>query len=66
METTKKVTVASWGEADGTPVQLFSLTNSKGDEVKITTYGGIVTSWITADKDGNRSSVVLGFDSLSG
>ncbi|MFZ9661291.1 MAG: aldose epimerase family protein, partial [Chitinophagaceae bacterium] len=39
---------------------------SKGDEVKITTYGGIVTSWITADKEGNRSSVVLGFDSLSG
>lgn len=66
VEATKKVTSAAWGEANGTPVQLFTLTNAKGDEIKITNYGGIVTSWISADKKGDRSSVVLGFDSISG
>lgn len=62
----KQITKASWGETDGKPVYLFTLTNSKGDEVKITNYGGTVTSWTTADKAGNKSNVVLGFDSLSG
>jgi aldose 1-epimerase len=34
--------------------------------VKISTYGGIVTSWESADKNDKRSSIVLGFDSLAG
>ncbi len=63
---TQKVTKVAWGEADGKPVDLYTLTNANGVEVKITTYGGIVTSWGTPDKAGNKSSVVLGFDSLSG
>ncbi|HNP20922.1 MAG TPA: aldose epimerase family protein [Panacibacter sp.] len=55
-----------WGEADGQRVSLFTLTNAKGTEVKISTYGGIVTSFVTADKSGGKSNIVLGFDSLSG
>ncbi len=62
----EKITKESWGEADGKPVDLYTLTNANGVQVKITTYGGIVTSWITPDKTGNKSNVVLGFDSLSG
>lgn len=54
-----------WGQVDGKTVYLFTLYNNKGDEVKITNYGGIVTSWITADKAGKKSNVVIGFDSLS-
>ena len=60
------VTQSDWGETDGKKVSLFTLTNKNGVEVKITNYGGTVTSWITADKNGNRSNIVLGFDSLSG
>ncbi|NNV54781.1 galactose-1-epimerase [Panacibacter sp. KCS-6] len=55
-----------WGETDGTKVDLYTLVNTKGSTVKITTYGGIVTSFVTADKSGNTSSIVIGFDSLSG
>ena len=62
----EKITKESWGEADGKPVDLYTLTNANGVQVKITTYGGIVTSWVTPDKTGNKSNVVLGFDSLSG
>lgn len=60
------ITKADWGESDSSKVYLYTLTNAKGTEVKITNYGGIVTSFITADKAGNKSNIVLGFDSLSG
>jgi aldose 1-epimerase len=60
------VTKQDFGQADGKPVYLFTLTNKNGVQVKITNYGGIVTSWVVPDKNGNKSSIVLGFDSLSG
>lgn len=60
------VTKADFGTVDGKPVYLYTLTNAKGDVVKITNYGATITSWITPDKNGKRSSIVLGFDSLSG
>lgn len=52
--------------ADGTPVELYTLTNSKGSVAKITTYGGIVTSVVVPDKSGKTGDVVLGFDTLDG
>src|SRR6187549_1713765 len=62
----KKITKADWGETDGKPVYLYTLTNKNGEEVKISTYGATVTSWIVADNKKNKSNIVLGFDSLSG
>ena len=62
----KAVTRQDFGQADGKPVYLFTLTNKSGTQVKITNYGGIVTSWRSPDKNGINSSIVLGFDSLSG
>jgi aldose 1-epimerase len=58
------VTTKDWGETDGKKVQLFTLTNKNGVTVGITSYGGIVTSWVTPDKHGNKSSVVVGMESL--
>ena len=66
MEIAKGITKASFGNADGKEVFLYTLTNAKGTEVKISTYGAIVTSWVSADKNGKNSSIVLGFDSLGG
>jgi aldose 1-epimerase len=60
------VTKQDFGQANGKPVYLYTLTNKHGDQVKISTYGGVVTSWVSADKSGVKSSIVLGFDSLSG
>ena len=57
---------ADWGEVDGKKVHLFTLTNKNGIEVKISDYGGTITSWITPDSKGNKSSIVLGFDQLQG
>ena len=64
--TAKGITQSGWGEIDGKKVYLFTLTNKNGEEVKITNYGGTVISWVMADKKGNRSSIVLGFDNLKG
>jgi aldose 1-epimerase len=51
---------------DGKPVELFALRNSKGVEVRIMNYGGIVTSFLAPDKNGNVADVVLGYDNLEG
>ena len=59
------VSRTDWGEFDGKKVFLFTLTNSKGNEVKISNYGGIVTSFVTADKAGGKSDIIIGFDSLN-
>ncbi len=58
------VTKVSWGEFDGKKVYLFTLVNHKGDTVTITNYGATVTSFDVPDKNGNFSSVIVGFDSL--
>jgi aldose 1-epimerase len=51
--------------ADGTPVDLYTLSNGNGMTVKITNYGGIITSLLVPDKNGVPGDIVLGFDSLS-
>jgi aldose 1-epimerase len=54
----------SWGEVDGEAVTLYTLTNANGMEVKITNYGGIITSVVVPDRDGEMENVTLGFTSL--
>ena len=66
MEIKKGITKESFGNVEGKEVFLYTLTNGKGTEIKISTYGGVVTSWIAPDKNGQKSGIVLGFDSLSG
>ncbi|GAB4459724.1 MAG: galactose mutarotase [Armatimonadaceae bacterium] len=65
-QTTKPgITKTDWGKTDdGTPVDLYTLTNKNGVFTKITTYGGIVTELYVPDKQGHLGDVVLGFDSL--
>ncbi|HEX4373018.1 MAG TPA: aldose epimerase family protein [Puia sp.] len=60
------ITKTNWGNVDGKEVDLYTLTNNNGVEIKISNYGGTIASWITPDKNGNAGNIVLGFDSLSG
>jgi aldose 1-epimerase len=60
------VTKRSFGSLHGEEVHLFTLSNNAGFTVEITNYGGIVTSIITPDKNGNFDDVALGYDSLNG
>jgi aldose 1-epimerase len=58
------ITSEAWGEVDGEQVSLFTLSNANGMEVKLTNYGGIITSVVVPDRDGNMDNVTLGFDNL--
>jgi aldose 1-epimerase len=51
---------------DGTSVDLYTLINANGVEVKITNYGGIVVSLMVPDRNGKMGDVVLGYDNLDG
>ena len=51
---------------DGHEVDIYTLTNSKGAEARIMTYGGIVVSLKMPDKNGKLGDVVLGYDDLDG
>lgn len=60
------VTKSSFGKLDdGTPVDLYSLRNNAGMEARIATYGGIIVSLSTPDRNGAFDDIVLGFDSLA-
>jgi aldose 1-epimerase len=61
------ITKADFGQTpEGTPVEIYTLRNSKGMAATIMTYGGIVTSLQVPDKNGKLGDVVLGFDNLDG
>jgi aldose 1-epimerase len=59
------ITVEEWGTApDGSPVQLYTLTNANGMEVKVATWGGTITSVVVPDRDGNFENVALSWPDL--
>ncbi|HOZ76392.1 MAG TPA: aldose epimerase family protein [Ferruginibacter sp.] len=61
-----KIDKLDWGEIEGQRVFLFSLTNKSGHQVTVTNYGATITSWVTPDKLGGKSNIVLGFESIDG
>ena len=63
----KPVARAPFGKMpDGTPVEMFTLTNANGVEVRAISYGAIITSLRVPDRTGKVADVVLGFDALEG
>ena len=50
--------------ADGTQVDMITLSNPKGIEVDVISYGGIITRLLTPDANGQLGDIVLGFDKL--
>jgi aldose 1-epimerase len=59
------VTVSPFGTMpDGTTVDLVTLTNAHGLEVRAMSYGGIIVSLRTPDRNGRLDDIVLGYDSL--
>jgi aldose 1-epimerase len=61
------VTHAPFGKiSDGTAVNIYTLTNANGVEVKAITYGCIITSLKVPDRTGKFADVVLGYDTLDG
>lgn len=60
------VTKSSFGRLDdGTPVDLYTIRNRAGIEARVITYGGIIVSLDTPDRNRAFDDIVLGFDSLA-
>lgn len=60
-----KIQSNSFGKLPGgEEVKLFFLENDNDFTVKLTNYGGIITSIEMPDKNGNKENVVCGFDKL--
>jgi aldose 1-epimerase len=65
--TTVRVSRSSFGQLpDGRTVDLYTLTNTHGVEVRVMTYGAIITVVRTPDRAGHVDDIALGFDSLAG
>ncbi len=63
----RSVTRAPFGRTPaGEPVELFTLKNAHGLELRAITYGGVIVSLRTPDWSGRFADIVLGFDSLAG
>ena len=57
----------SFGHApDGTAVDVFTFSNVRGTELRVITYGGIIVSLRTPDRDGKLDDIVLGHDDVEG
>lgn len=51
---------------DGTPVERFTFSNARGVEISVITFGGIIVSLRTPDRDGVVEDLVLGHDDVEG
>jgi len=54
-----------FGSHEGKTVDLYTLTSTDGATVKISSYGGIITSWTVPDRSGKQTDIVLGFKNLA-
>lgn len=61
------ITSEDFGQTvDSVQVKQFTLTNKNGLEMKVMTYGAIITSLKTPDNQGKLEDIVLGYDNLQG
>lgn len=59
-----EVTKDASATIDGKSVDVYTLSNGHGMEVRAMSYGGIILSLRTPDKNGKFDDIVLGFDNL--
>jgi len=65
LRATAAVNRTSFGRLpDGAAIEAFTLTNSRGVEVRTMTYGASIISVRTPDRSGRVDDVVLGFDGI--
>ena len=64
--TTPTVVREPFGTVDGSEVHRYVLTNTHGMTVRLLTYGGVIQSLESPDREGRIANVVLGFPTLDG
>lgn len=67
VQATAPVARAPFGTTrDGQAVEVFTLTNSEGFELRAMTFGGVILSLRVPDRHGVMADVILGHDTLDG
>ncbi|MBG7630117.1 MAG: galactose mutarotase [Bacteroidetes bacterium] len=61
-----KTNIADFGTLSGEKIDIYTLKNNNGIEVKITNYGATVTSLIVPNSKGKLENIACGFDTLEG
>jgi len=62
-----EITQSNFGQLkSGQHTKLYTLTNTLGTTIKISNYGGIIVSLLTADNTHNFADIVLGYDNVTG
>src|SRR5262245_43826214 len=51
---------------DRRAIEMYTLTNAHGVQMRVITYGGIITSLKVPDRLGQFDDIVLGFDTIDG
>ena len=63
----RKIQVSNFGQTkSGDPVYRYVLTNSKGVEAVVISFGAALVSLKAPDRNGKSADIVLGYDSLAG
>jgi aldose 1-epimerase len=65
-KTKDMVTTQSFGSFDGKDVSLYTLTNKKGDVIKLSNYGAAIVEIDVPDRNGKRENVTFGYDNFEG
>jgi aldose 1-epimerase len=60
------ITKEDFGNAEGQPVALYTMTNAHGMSVSVMNYGATVVKLLAPGRSGKADDIVLGFDDLSG
>ena len=61
-----KIQKTEYGEVDGIKIEQYTCTNANGLRMSLITYGAIMTSIETPDRNGKLANITLGFDRLAG
>ncbi|MGM0666409.1 MAG: aldose epimerase family protein [Bacteroidota bacterium] len=54
----------NFGEIDGKKVELITLTNNRGNTVKLTNYGATLVWLEVPDREGERENITFGYETL--
>ena len=65
-KTKEMVTTQSFGSFDEKDVSLYTLTNKKGDVIKLSNYGAVIVEIDVPDRKGKKENVTLGYDNFDG
>ncbi len=65
-KTKEMVTTQSFGSFHGKDVFLYTLTNKKGDVLKLSNYGAVIVEIIVPDRNGKKENVTFGYDNFDG